>query len=290
MRLIHWNAAEAKPLIALLRKAGHTVLHEATSASGTFTRWKAEMPDALVIDLSRLPSHGREVAVGFRAAKATRHIPLIFVEGAPEKVAALRDLLPDATYSEWPKAAAVIEQALQKRVVASAGATKAANPVVPTPMMNRYVGRSLAQKLGIGEDAEVCLFDAPRDWHTFLEPLPEAATVAEGSLHAPRNQAEGASGHACDVAVCFFREAASFHAAVPALLRLAQPAMRGTSRGKAFPVKTKLWIAWPKRTSLLFRDLSENTIRDAILAIGLVDYKVCAISSTWSGIAVAVKK
>jgi hypothetical protein len=53
---------------------------------------------------------------------------------------------------------------------------------------------------------------------------------------------------------------------------------------------TGLWIAWPKRTSKLKSDVSENDVRDTGLANGIVDYKVCAINETWSGLKFAKKK
>ena len=45
-----------------------------------------------------------------------------------------------------------------------------------------------------------------------------------------------------------------------------------------------LWIAWPKRTSGVATDLSENPVREIGLANGLVDNKVAAIDDTWSGL------
>ena len=45
-----------------------------------------------------------------------------------------------------------------------------------------------------------------------------------------------------------------------------------------------LWIAWPKRTSGVPTDLSENVIRDFALAHGRVDVKVCAVDDVWSGL------
>jgi hypothetical protein len=45
-----------------------------------------------------------------------------------------------------------------------------------------------------------------------------------------------------------------------------------------------LWIAWPKRASKVPTDITENTLRDIILPLGLVDNKVCAIDATWSGL------
>ncbi|MFI6318339.1 hypothetical protein ACIBG8_12505 [Nonomuraea sp. NPDC050556] len=45
-----------------------------------------------------------------------------------------------------------------------------------------------------------------------------------------------------------------------------------------------LWVCWPKRSSGVPTDLSENPIREYGLAQGLVDNKVCAIDATWSGL------
>jgi hypothetical protein len=50
-----------------------------------------------------------------------------------------------------------------------------------------------------------------------------------------------------------------------------------------------LWVSWPKRTSTLGTDLNENVIRDAGLALGLVDVKVCAVDETWSGLKFVIR-
>ena len=51
-----------------------------------------------------------------------------------------------------------------------------------------------------------------------------------------------------------------------------------------------LWIAWPKKSSALYIDLTEDGIRAACLPMGLVDIKVCAISADWSGLKLVVRK
>jgi len=45
-----------------------------------------------------------------------------------------------------------------------------------------------------------------------------------------------------------------------------------------------IWIAWPKKTSAIVSDLSQVSVRSVGLASGLVDFKVCAIDATWSGL------
>jgi hypothetical protein len=45
-----------------------------------------------------------------------------------------------------------------------------------------------------------------------------------------------------------------------------------------------LWISWPKKSSPLFVDLTDNGIRDLVLPTGFVDVKVAAIDENWSGL------
>jgi hypothetical protein len=49
----------------------------------------------------------------------------------------------------------------------------------------------------------------------------------------------------------------------------------------------RLWIAWPKKTSGMSRDLGEKQVRAFGLAAGFVDYKICAVDETWSGLCFA---
>jgi hypothetical protein len=61
--------------------------------------------------------------------------------------------------------------------------------------------------------------------------------------------------------------------------------------GAALRIMTSgLWIAWPKKTSKLHRDVTEDHVRNTGLAHGVVDYKVCAINETWSGLKFARRK
>jgi hypothetical protein len=55
-------------------------------------------------------------------------------------------------------------------------------------------------------------------------------------------------------------------------------------------VSDRIWIAWPKKASGVKTDLSEALIRKTGLAAGFVDYKICAIDNTWSGLLFAKRK
>lgn len=45
-----------------------------------------------------------------------------------------------------------------------------------------------------------------------------------------------------------------------------------------------LWISWPKKTSKLYKDLTEGDLRTVVLPTGWVDVKVCAVDADWSGL------
>ena len=59
---------------------------------------------------------------------------------------------------------------------------------------------------------------------------------------------------------------------------------------KAMDVDGGLWVAWPKKASGVATDITEDTVREVALPLGLVDNKVCAIDDTWSGLRVVWRK
>jgi CheY-like chemotaxis protein len=255
IRLIHWNATEAARQIEFLRAAGHSVAYDENINPAMGRRIRETQPDAVVIDLSRLPSHGREVAVYLRGQKSTRDLPLVFVGGAEDKVAAIRGLLPDATYTTAGKLKSAIRSAIKNRP---------ATPVVPPQMMERYALRTSAQKLGVKPETAVAVFDAPRGYAQILGPLPAGAMLVE----EPPDP--------CAVTIWFAHDPETFLAALPRMQRIAS--------------KTKLWVAWKKKSAAPTSRLSDEFVRNSAIAAGLVDYKVCAIDATWSGLALAAKR
>jgi hypothetical protein len=52
----------------------------------------------------------------------------------------------------------------------------------------------------------------------------------------------------------------------------------------------QIWVSWPKKASKVPTDITEDTIREICLPIGLVDTKVCAIDETWSGLKLVIRK
>ena len=93
--LIHWNQHEAGPLAESLIASGWQVETEAEDGARAASRILADPPAAVVIYLTRLPSHGRETARYLRTKSA---VPIIFVDGADEKLDSVRSKVPDATF------------------------------------------------------------------------------------------------------------------------------------------------------------------------------------------------
>ena len=96
VRLFHWYEAEAAERARVLAAAGFDADYYYRIEPGFVRRLSERNPQALIIDLSRLPSHGREVGAHVRRAKATRFMPIVFVGGNSEVVAKIRALIPDA--------------------------------------------------------------------------------------------------------------------------------------------------------------------------------------------------
>lgn len=52
----------------------------------------------------------------------------------------------------------------------------------------------------------------------------------------------------------------------------------------------QIWVSWPKKASKQETDITEDTIREVCLPLGLVDTKVCAVDETWSGLKLVIRK
>jgi len=121
--------------------------------------------------------------------------------------------------------------------------------------MAGYSGTPLPKKLGIKEDSKLLAVAAPRHFP---------------SLVAPGRPARSGRGP-FDVIVLFAKTDVDLRAGLATQI----PKLHADGG---------LWVAWPKQTSGVATDLTETIVREAGLAAGLVDNKVCAIDETWSGL------
>jgi len=124
--------------------------------------------------------------------------------------------------------------------------------------MNGYSGTPLPKKLGIGPGATVLLLGAPKGFETALGALPDGA----------RTTRRARSG---GVLLLFVASRAALGERFPSALAALAP------RGR-------LWICWPKKASGVATDVTERVVRAFGLERGLVDFKICAVDATWSGL------
>jgi CheY-like chemotaxis protein len=253
--LLHWNEAESAERLERLRAAGFDAYHSTLAGPPLLHQLRENSPSAIVIDLARLPSHGREVGAALRATKATRYIPLVFVGGEAEKVARVRALLPDAAYTTWDEIGSALQTALAQPLT---------NPVAVASSMDAFAGQALPKKLGIKSGMKIALVDAPPGFIQLLGPTPEGVQFKD-------DFAEG-----CEMAIWFVRSQSDLAHAVH------------TASGLS--TLHSLWFAWPKKASGLATDLTQQVVRETGLANNWVDYKICSIDQTWSGLLFARRK
>ena len=126
--------------------------------------------------------------------------------------------------------------------------------------MAGYSGTPLVKKLGIKVDDRVTFSGAPEGFEQSLG----------GELPAGVEIRPAARGR-LDVIVFFAKRRSELERRIDRL-------------GAAIHPAGGLWIAWPKRASGVPTDITEDTVREVGLPLGLVDNKVCAIDETWSAL------
>jgi hypothetical protein len=128
--------------------------------------------------------------------------------------------------------------------------------------MSGYSGTPLAKKLGIKPGFSLALINAPKNFEDLLEDLPTNVKPESGLRSKQLN-----------IIILFTTKRADLEK------RFSQAADRLSE-----DTGSGLWVAWPKKSSGVPTDITEDTLREVGLPSGLVDNKVCAIDETWSGL------
>jgi len=124
--------------------------------------------------------------------------------------------------------------------------------------MAGYSGTPLVKKLGIKPGFNIAFISAPSGYANELD-LPPDVTI------------NSRSGKPLDFAQLFVKSEKELKE------KFSESAKRLHAAGM-------LWVSWPKKSSGVTTDLSENIVRDIGLAAGLVDIKICAVDEVWSGL------
>jgi hypothetical protein len=131
--------------------------------------------------------------------------------------------------------------------------------------MPGYSGTPLPKKLGLKPPMTLAAVGAPGAYRDWLGPLPEGVRIASKVAASP------------EAVHLFVTRRADMKKQLMAL------------RKRLVPTGF-VWVSWPKKSSGVETDITEDTIREVALPLGFVDIKVCAVSEVWSGLKIVIRK
>jgi hypothetical protein len=131
--------------------------------------------------------------------------------------------------------------------------------------MAGYSGTPLAKKLGIKPGTILRPVQAPENYLSLIDPLPENATVSQSASHE------------IDIVHLFVKQRSE----LAGLLQRYETKIKQNGA---------IWVSWPKKSSGIPSEITEDTVRDVALPMGLVDIKVCAVDDVWSGLKLVIRK
>jgi Protein of unknown function (DUF3052) len=131
--------------------------------------------------------------------------------------------------------------------------------------MAGYSGTPLAKKLGIKPGTVLHPVHAPANYAVLIDPLPEKVTVSRDVIEE------------LDVVHLFTKTRAE-------LIELLEVYKNKIKQNGT------IWVSWPKKASGIRSEITEDTVREVALPMGLVDIKVCAVDDTWSGLKLVIRK
>jgi hypothetical protein len=132
-------------------------------------------------------------------------------------------------------------------------------------MLAGYSGTPLVKKIGIKPGTEICLVDPPGEYIKLIEPLPAGVKIA---TRLTKNT---------DIVHIFTANKTDLANALRSYRAKVKPA-------------AAIWVSWPKKSSKVPTDITEDTVREVGLPLGFVDIKVCAVTEVWSGLKLVIRK
>jgi hypothetical protein len=131
--------------------------------------------------------------------------------------------------------------------------------------MAGYSGTPLPQKLGITPGMTIVTINAPAHYRRLLGTIPEGVTFSDRLKSRSR------------FIQVFIKKRSELEKRLSIL------------REKILDTGT-VWVSWPKKSSGVPTDVTEDVVRAVALPLGFVDVKVCAVDETWSGLKLMVRK
>jgi hypothetical protein len=131
--------------------------------------------------------------------------------------------------------------------------------------MAGYSGTPLAHKLGLKPGLTVITISAPANYRRLLGTVPEGVTFSD------RLNPDSSFVH------LFIKKRSELEKR----LRVSRKKIANTG---------VVWVSWPKKSSGVPTDVTEDVVRAVALPLGFVDVKVCAVDETWSGLKLMVRR
>jgi hypothetical protein len=131
--------------------------------------------------------------------------------------------------------------------------------------MPGYSGTPLVRKLGIAPSERIIALGAPEHYPELLQGLPDGVTISSRVVAGMR------------FVHLFVMKRADLQKRLETL------------RAKLDDAGV-LWVSWPKKSSGVRTDVTEDTIREVALPLGYVDVKVCAVDDVWSGLKLMIRR
>jgi hypothetical protein len=128
-----------------------------------------------------------------------------------------------------------------------------------------YSGTPLARKLGIPDGERFVTLGAPANYDELVAPLPK------GTKRTTRAAPSASFVHVFST-------------------KKSELASRLRDLRTSIAQDGVVWVSWPKKTSKVATDITEDVIRAVALPMGFVDVKVCAVDDTWSGLKLVIRK
>jgi hypothetical protein len=126
-------------------------------------------------------------------------------------------------------------------------------------------GTPLVKKLGVSKGSKLFVINAPKGYRALLSPLPAAVSFARDA------------DTSTDLLHLFETQRAALELLLAVLRKKLSP-------------DAAIWVSWPKKSSKVDTDITEDAIREVALPLGFVDIKVCAVTDIWSGLKLVVRK
>ncbi len=131
--------------------------------------------------------------------------------------------------------------------------------------MAGYSGTPLVRKLGLKEGFRIFVRNSPVEYKTLIGALPEGAVLCAKMVKG------------IDAVHLFTKSQSDLRKLLPGAKKSITPA-------------GMIWVSWPKKSSKIETDITEDIIRKICLPMDLVDVKVCAVDDIWSGLKLVIRK